>query len=59
MQEYLLTNPDAARDFAKAVSTKGMTEKQFGNLIRPHMYAAGIRSVTAASDEFSKDNRNK
>ena len=59
MQEYLLTNPEAAKDFAKAVSSKELKEDAFGNLIRPHMYAAGIRSVIASSDELSKDNRNK
>tara|TARA_R110000823_G_scaffold23522_1_gene70135 strand:- start:1162 stop:3996 length:2835 start_codon:yes stop_codon:yes gene_type:complete len=59
MQEYLLTNPEAARDFAKAVSSKDIKANEFGNLIRPHMYAAGIRSVLAASDELGKDNKDK
>ena len=59
MQEYLLTHPDAARDFAGAMRDKTMTAKKLQNALNPHLYAAGVRAVTVPADGYSIDNKDK
>lgn len=48
MQEYLLTSPDAARDFNAALKAEG---GQLQNRLRAHAVAAGVRSALAADDD--------
>tara|TARA_R110000803_G_C11984723_1_gene321167 strand:+ start:1332 stop:3914 length:2583 start_codon:yes stop_codon:yes gene_type:complete len=54
MQEYLLTHPDAARDFALA--SKSKTIGRFAPKINKHLLAAGIRaSISDQEDVMRKD----
>ena len=43
-QEFLLTNPDAARDFAKAANVK--YNKALSNSLKKHYAASGVRIAT-------------
>lgn len=55
MQEYLLTNPAAAKDFASATIATNSTV--FSNKISNHAMAAGVRSTTASLDSMSKEQK--
>ena len=55
MQEYLLTNPQAAKDFASA--TKATKSTALSNKISNHALAAGARSTTASLDSMSKESK--
>ena len=55
MQEYLLTNPQAAKDFAAA--TKATKSTMLSNKISNHALAAGARSTTASLDSMSKEQK--
>lgn len=50
MQEYLLTSPEAARDFNAALKAEG---GQLQNRLTAHAAAAGVRSALAADDDPS------
>lgn len=52
MQEYLLTNPQAARDFALA--TKSQNSAFLTNKLSDHFLSAGARSLFAASSEMKE-----
>ena len=55
MQEYLLTNPEAAKDFAAATVAGKSTA--LSNKISNHALAAGARSTTASLDSMSKEQK--
>ena len=57
MQEYILTNPAAAKDFAAA--TKATKSQHLSNKISYHALAAGVRSTIASSDSMSKDQNDR
>lgn len=53
MQEYILTNPQAAKDFAEATKAKKSTF--LANRLSNHAIAAGVRSTFAGMDEAQED----
>lgn len=55
MQEYILTHPTAAKDFAKAIKVND--SKFVANRLRYHALAAGIRSFAVATEDMSEQRK--
>ena len=55
LQEYILTSPEAARDFASAANIKN--SKSLSNKLSSHMIASGIRSIGSSTEEFIDENQ--